>query len=312
MDEYYRWADVPDNVKTKNQLSKLGLRPAKGQAVVAKFYGYGVYDLYDVGQAIPKRKVSDEAKKRFQDNLAKYRQQLGKLKTCPYCGEYSHWEGQKEERQRWRKKRQYVCTHCKHLKPVVKLARELLANPKTIILDSETTGLELKTDQIVQLAVINIQGETLLNTLLKPTIPVSPGARAVHGISDATLETAPTYPDIAETLHKILAEASAVVIYNRTYDINMLANTAKAYDIHQSPEADWACAMNMYATYIGQWSEYWGGYKFQSLPGGDHTALGDCLATLDVLKEIANCTKFDEVLVTKSSADMRPGMTKQE
>jgi DNA polymerase-3 subunit epsilon len=45
--------------------------------------------------------------------------------------------------------------------------------------------------------------------------------------------------------------------------------------------------MHWYAQFVGDWNEYHGNYKWQRLPGGDHSALGDCRATLAVLKEMA-------------------------
>lgn len=45
--------------------------------------------------------------------------------------------------------------------------------------------------------------------------------------------------------------------------------------------------MLKYAQWYGEYSEYWGDYKWQPLPGGDHTALGDSLAALECLKEMA-------------------------
>ena len=46
--------------------------------------------------------------------------------------------------------------------------------------------------------------------------------------------------------------------------------------------------MIMYARFIGEWASWKDDYKWQKLPGGDHTALGDCIATLNIIKEMAN------------------------
>jgi DNA polymerase-3 subunit epsilon len=45
--------------------------------------------------------------------------------------------------------------------------------------------------------------------------------------------------------------------------------------------------MHWYSQWIGDWNDYHGNYKWQRLPGGDHSALGDCRATLAVLKQMA-------------------------
>jgi DNA polymerase III subunit epsilon len=49
----------------------------------------------------------------------------------------------------------------------------------------------------------------------------------------------------------------------------------------------WECAMRQYATFVGERSKRGGGYRLQKLPGGDHTALGDALATLRLIERMA-------------------------
>jgi hypothetical protein len=64
MENYRRWKDVPANIKTKTQLGELGLKPANEtnpDAVIESRYGrkQRQYNLYDVNNAISKRKVTD-------------------------------------------------------------------------------------------------------------------------------------------------------------------------------------------------------------------------------------------------------------
>ena len=51
--------------------------------------------------------------------------------------------------------------------------RWLAAHP--LFLDTETTGLDER-DEVVELAVINVRGEVLVGTLIKPVNPI-PGGR---------------------------------------------------------------------------------------------------------------------------------------
>ncbi len=44
--------------------------------------------------------------------------------------------------------------------------------------------------------------------------------------------------------------------------------------------------MRRYAAYVGETSQR-GGYRNQKLTGGDHSALGDALATLRLIEEMA-------------------------
>lgn len=57
----YDWGDVPDHLKTQTQLGKMGLKPAKEQQPEACVYSQSKTDyywLYDIVQAIPKRKAT--------------------------------------------------------------------------------------------------------------------------------------------------------------------------------------------------------------------------------------------------------------
>jgi DNA polymerase-3 subunit epsilon len=51
--------------------------------------------------------------------------------------------------------------------PVV-WASQMAQNPTTVVLDTETTGLGVDAE-IVEIAIVAIDGRTLLNTLVRPT-----------------------------------------------------------------------------------------------------------------------------------------------
>src|SRR5690348_17099395 len=82
------------------------------------------------------------------------------------------------------------------------LAKEILADPDTCVLDTETTGL-VDGSYICDIAVI-AKGTTLLNTLVNPGIHIPEGASAIHGIYDRDVKDAPTFEDIWGDLEEIL------------------------------------------------------------------------------------------------------------
>jgi DNA polymerase-3 subunit epsilon len=45
--------------------------------------------------------------------------------------------------------------------------------------------------------------------------------------------------------------------------------------------------MIKHAEWVGEWDDYHRSFRWQKLQGGDHSALGDCLATLEIIKKIA-------------------------
>ena len=157
-----------------------------------------------------------------------------------------------------------------------------------LILDTETTGLHGNAE-IVQIGIIDLSGAVLLDTLVKPTRPISRDASAIHGITDAKVADAPTFADLAPQLRELLSGVT-VVIYNAAFDERMLEQSAQAHQLtYEVPifAGEYTCAMEPYSTWCGDWSSYHGSYRWQRLPGGDHSALGDCRACLAVLKRMA-------------------------
>ena len=121
---------------------------------------------------------------------------------------------------------------------------------------------------------------------MKPTQPILPEATAIHHITDLDVAQAPSFDMIYDQL-KALLEGKRVVIYNAGFDIQMLRQSGvnsklPALTIKKT------CCMEMYAQFIDDWSDYFHGYRWQPLPGGDHTARGDCLVTLDLIKMMAS------------------------
>lgn len=167
-----------------------------------------------------------------------------------------------------------------------------------VILDTETTGLNdgMILDEPVQIAVINHRRETLFYSLVRPSVPVSEGAAAVHGITNKALETAPTFAEIWPDLSKAIA-GKTLVIYNAGYDIRILLNAAHAAGI-LIPQMTYRCAMLEYARMFGkahpdrpgEWKWWSLGAAYEQQFGYDaemvdsaHDALTDCLMTAEIV-----------------------------
>ncbi len=164
-------------------------------------------------------------------------------------------------------------------------ARKVLANPSQYyILDTETTGL--RRPEIVELAVMDLDGQAIINQRFNPKTEVEAGAAAIHGLTTEMLSKYPRWAVIAERIEQILLERN-LLIYNFGFDYNALHET------HGNPDRDFPdfrgdCVMGYYSQFVGDWNQYHQSYRWQKLPGGDHSALGDCIATLAVIKEMAS------------------------
>lgn len=186
-------------------------------------------------------------------------------------------------------------------KEIVQWAQDLFALPTFCILDTETTGL-YEDAEIVEIAIINRDGEKLLNQLVKPSKRIPNDAIDIHGINNDEVKDAPTFKTVWPKVRKILKEHQPIVIYNADFDKRMLTQSCQKYG--NTPKLDrfvWHCAMNQYAYFYGEWSDYWGGWKWQKLISasrwaanyldcdryGAHRALNDCRSTLLVLQALA-------------------------
>lgn len=149
---------------------------------------------------------------------------------------------------------------------------------RTVVIDTETTDLR---GQICELSIIDAHGEVLLDTLVRPCCPVSAGAGAVHGLTDADLTDAPTLAQLWPTISWLLREAR-IAAYNAEFDRAALVRSAAAHDIDPGPVADparWVCIMRARARVEHR--------CWQRLDAG-HRALGDARAARDILDAIAH------------------------
>jgi DNA polymerase-3 subunit epsilon len=173
---------------------------------------------------------------------------------------------------------------------VVRWARNIIECPNNyVILDTETTGVG-KNDVVIEIAIINIKGDTLLNTRIKPTKRkrISPEAIEIHGIKMKDLENSPALIDLFQQIKGILS-GKTLLIYNEVFDTQLIMQTltqdgSQSLYFHTYTE----CVMLKYAQFVGEWNSYHHDYKWQRLPSATHNTLEDCQATLSLIKKIAN------------------------
>ena len=74
-----------------------------------------------------------------------------------------------------------------------------------LFLDLETTGLNVATDRIIEICVLKLSPDgtrEIKTRRINPTIPISPEAQAIHGISNEDVANEPTFKEIAKSLAK--------------------------------------------------------------------------------------------------------------
>jgi DNA polymerase III subunit epsilon len=99
-----------------------------------------------------------------------------------------------------------------------------LARPISFI-DLETTGINISTDRIVEIAIVKISVDgtkQVKRKLINPQMPIPAGSTEVHGISDEMVKDAPTFKQVANEIKQFM-EGSDLGGYNSNrFDIPML------------------------------------------------------------------------------------------
>jgi DNA polymerase III subunit epsilon len=94
------------------------------------------------------------------------------------------------------------------------------------IIDLETTGINLGSDRIVEIAIVKIQtdGTRLIKRkLLNPEIPISAISREMHGISNEMVKDAPTFKQVANEIKQFLDNCDLAGYNSNRFDIPLLA-----------------------------------------------------------------------------------------
>ena len=173
----------------------------------------------------------------------------------------------------------------------IKWAKERLADPNTVIVDVETTGILSKDPEtkIVSISMINTKGQIILASLVNPERPIPLAAQKVHHIEDKDVQGLMPWCVIGDIAAYQMA-GRHVVCFNAGFDVHLMIHLM-TQDKIPLPEFEVSCAMEYYSQFVGEWSKTKKDYKWQKLPklayGQAHDSLVDCQSTLLLLKKMA-------------------------
>ena len=106
------------------------------------------------------------------------------------------------------------------------LADTPLSRLAMVVFDTETTGLETTTDEVVQIGAVRVlngrmvRGEAF-ETLVDPGRPIPSASTRVHGIDDAAVRGAPSIADAGRAFHRF-CEGAVLVAHNAPFDLAFL------------------------------------------------------------------------------------------
>lgn len=95
-----------------------------------------------------------------------------------------------------------------------------------LVFDTESTGLDIKTDRLVQIGGVRVHGDRIfpvatIDRLLNPHIPIPPSATAIHGLTNGMVASMPTFVDLWPSLSPLMRGA-VMVGHAIAFDIAML------------------------------------------------------------------------------------------
>ena len=165
--------------------------------------------------------------------------------------------------------------------------------PKTIVLDTETTGLRGWRDHLLTVGIVDGEGAEVACFRVCPPAECCewPEAEEVNDIAPADTVAWPAIEDVVPELQRILDAAEVVIGYNIGFDLEFLRGAGIAL-----PDCEYVDVMVMFAPAFGLRDDYHGGYRWQTLATaaayvghdwdaeGPHDALADARATLAVLR----------------------------
>jgi DNA polymerase-3 subunit epsilon len=100
-----------------------------------------------------------------------------------------------------------------------------LTRPLAII-DLETTGINLGTDRIVEIAIVKIMPDGkrfVKRKLINPEMPIPASSTDIHGISNEMVKDAPSFRQVANEMKQFLDNCDLAGYNSNRFDIPMLA-----------------------------------------------------------------------------------------
>lgn len=167
-----------------------------------------------------------------------------------------------------------------------------------LFFDIESTGLNVATDRIVEICAVKVMpnGDQEIKTRrLNPTIPISPEAQAVHGISNEDVKDCPKFKEIAKSLAQWMAGCDIAGYNSLKFDIPLLAEeflrAGVEFDFRKRHLID---VQNIF--HKMEQRTLSAAYKFycQKDLENAHSAEADTLATYEILK--AQLDRYPETL----------------
>jgi DNA polymerase III subunit epsilon len=184
----------------------------------------------------------------------------------------------------------------------IQTARQKL-DSHPLYLDTETTGTD-KSSEIIEICIIDHDGTSLFQSLVKPIASIPAQTTQIHGITNDMVKNASPWYKVWPEIEAILT-LRATGIFNAEFDLRMMQQTHAKFRMPWRPLQLGSpfCIMKLYAQYYGEWDPIRGSFRWQSLESAGrqcgiplrntHRAFDDALLAREVLHAIANTEASD-------------------
>lgn len=200
----YRYGQVPAGLFTRTQLSQRGMKP--GTPACGYLYLKGRHrnvELFAEAGARPKRQISDAQRAVLRRGRESQQASREAIEDARQRAREERFREAEEYRQQ--REEELQAKIAEDFAGSIQTAKDWLQlGDRGVIVDCETTGIEYGFE-IVELAVMNLSGDVLFQSLVKPRQPIPTDAQRVHGITDAAVACAPSFAEVWPRVRPILA-----------------------------------------------------------------------------------------------------------
>ncbi len=164
-------------------------------------------------------------------------------------------------------------------------------------IDLETTGINISTDRIVEIAIVKISpdGSRLVKRkIINPTIPIPQGAIDVHGITNEMVKDAPTFKQASNEIKQFIEGCDIGGYNSNRFDIPMLVEEFLRCELNIDIESRKLVDVQK-VYHLMEQRTLSAAYKFycQKELEGAHGAEVDATATYEVLE--AQIEKYSQI-----------------
>ena len=162
-----------------------------------------------------------------------------------------------------------------------------LSRPLAFI-DLETTGVNISTDRIVEIAIVKINTDgtkQVKRKLINPLMPIPKSSSDIHGITDEMVKDAPSFKQVANEIKQFIEQCDLGGYNSNRFDIPMLIEEFLRVGIEFSVDGKKLVDVQKVFHMMEQ-RTLSAAYKFycQKTLDGAHSAEIDATATWEVLE----------------------------